>query len=324
MLDQCMGWVWYLANDMQFFIVSPILVFLYCKNRRVAYILAITLVVISMAINGALTVVFDITPVLSSKKFDAGNWMYGKPWSRMSAYFVGGIIGLSYFEFSKKDTYLELEFTTFNKFYRHLKSSGMTSFMLCLIGIGLTAAFSFPIGSFYSRCGFTMDPNENPNCWKPFPSLIFNLTSRPFFVVGVALIILPTFVGRLAIIKGFLSAEIFSVLARISYMAYLIHPIVLFWYIFDQRQGAYVNNLNQWFFAIGSTVMTYFFSLIFSLFCEAPFMNLEKFVLFPARKSEERNGSVSEHESKLNGKSKYHTLAEDEETLPSMKKNLTG
>jgi len=77
------------------------------------------------------------------------------------------------------------------------------------------------------------------------------MTARPFFVVGVGLIIVPTFVGRLRVIKAFLGAETFEVLARLNYMVYMVHCLVLFHFLNNMRTSAYVTSVTQWFFAIG-------------------------------------------------------------------------
>ena len=31
---ECTGWVWYLANDFQFFLISPFIIYAFCKNRK--------------------------------------------------------------------------------------------------------------------------------------------------------------------------------------------------------------------------------------------------------------------------------------------------
>lgn len=315
MTDQCIGWTWYLANDMQFFILSPLLVFAYCTNRKIGYVITILLIVGSMAVNAVLTVAGDVSPVLTSDHFEAGDLMYTKPWSRASSYFVGAIFGLSYFELSKADTFMELKYTTFNKFYNHIRDSRLTSMILFIVGVGLTATYAFPLQHFYQHCGGGTDKNRPANCWKPFPSLIYNMTSRPFFVIGVSFIIIPTFVGRLRIVKNLLSAEIMSVMARLSYMAYLIHGIIILWYLFDLKTSIHVSILNQWFFSIGTVVVSYSFAIPFTLLCEAPFMNLEKYILFPARSKSKGEDNRVEEEYKSKGK--FHSLEDDEENLPS-------
>mmetsp|Transcript_27983 Transcript_27983/g.24733 ORF Transcript_27983/g.24733 Transcript_27983/m.24733 type:complete len:105 (+) Transcript_27983:544-858(+) len=104
-----------------------------------------------MGINAIFTISYNVSPTLESDNFDAPNWMYAKPWSRMGAYFTGAIFGLSYFELRSKDRFVELEDSTFNMFYKKLGQSRMTSFIFFILGISITAAYSFPIRDFYQN-----------------------------------------------------------------------------------------------------------------------------------------------------------------------------
>ena len=54
----------------------------------------------------------------------------------------------------------------------------------------------------------------------------------------------------------------------------------------DLRQGNYASLLNQWFFGIGATVITFLVAIPASMISEVPFMNLEKYVLFPEKKKD--------------------------------------
>lgn len=288
----------------------------YCFNRKIGYILVIFFIIVSMLTNGILTLVGDVSIRLESDNIDALNLMYNKPWARMGAYFVGAIFGLSYFELANKEKYGELSNTFFNGCYNYLKSSRISSAIMALCGVGLTAIYVFPLRSFYLDCGASGTGKE-ANCWPLFPSFLYNLTARPFFVLGIGLVLAPTFVGRLRLVKYVLSAEPFVVLARLNYMVYLIHCLVIFWYLNDLRQPSYVTNLNQWFFAIGTVVVSFILSVPFTLICEVPFMNLEKLVLFPYKTK-----PIKENENvEMNGRShtkqngvKYFPMQENDET----------
>jgi len=148
MTKECIGWVWYLANDFQFFLITPPLLWLYCKNRIAGYSLIIGLLSASMLFNGIFAAVFNVGIDGNSKKVNGGNWMYSKPWSRGGAYLVGVLFGLSYFELSCKDKYPQLKNTISNIFYDRLKVSRISSIIVFLVGVGLTALFVFPTRNF--------------------------------------------------------------------------------------------------------------------------------------------------------------------------------
>mmetsp|Transcript_9091 Transcript_9091/g.8677 ORF Transcript_9091/g.8677 Transcript_9091/m.8677 type:complete len:382 (+) Transcript_9091:397-1542(+) len=128
----CIGWVWYLMCDMQFFIISPPLIVIYCLNRKIGKLVVLSLIIISMIINGILALVWDISmDGKSSKNQNVGDVVYNKPWSRMGAYFVGAMFGISYFELSCREKYQGLSNTIFNKCYDILKNSQIISLLVC-------------------------------------------------------------------------------------------------------------------------------------------------------------------------------------------------
>ena len=89
MNDECIGWVWYLANDFQFFLVTPPILYVFCKNRKVGYALFYLLLLGSMLYNGILFGVYNISIIESSKEIDVQSLMYVKPWARIGAYIIG-------------------------------------------------------------------------------------------------------------------------------------------------------------------------------------------------------------------------------------------
>lgn len=322
MQKQCTGWVWYLANDFQFFLLSPPIIYAYCKNRKAGYMLAGFLIICSMLVNGIVTAVYDLSITLFAGNINGLDTLYSKPWGRMGAYFVGAIFGFGYFEFTSKVKHPELNDTYACRIFKHLQKSRVTSIIVATIGIGLTALYVFPLGPHYNQCG--MAPK---NCWAKAPSVLYNLTARPFFVFGLGLILIPTFVGRLRIIRNFLGSEIFAVLARLNYMVYMVHLLVIFWFLADLRQGVYLNNLNQWFFSISSTVVSFAVAIPFTLLCEVPFLNIEKYLLFPTKKKP-RNDSVESMQKEvsrgMDKDLKYYPILEESDTTDSQMKKLVG
>ena len=49
--SMCMGWGWYLQNDMQIFIFSIPILYLYSRNRKLSYILIQAIIVLSLIYN---------------------------------------------------------------------------------------------------------------------------------------------------------------------------------------------------------------------------------------------------------------------------------
>jgi hypothetical protein len=47
----CMGWGWYLQNDMQIFVFSLIFIFIYTKNRMAGYLSLTALMMVGLGLN---------------------------------------------------------------------------------------------------------------------------------------------------------------------------------------------------------------------------------------------------------------------------------
>ena len=83
--------MWYLANDMQFFLITPLLLFFYCKMRIAGY-LCIGAIMVTSA---------SLTAWWTAEGNDIKDW-YDKPWERVVAYMQGILLGLMYFEYKCK------------------------------------------------------------------------------------------------------------------------------------------------------------------------------------------------------------------------------
>ena len=150
--DQCIPWVWYLPNDFQFFLISPFIILAYCKKRIVGYILIISLILISAITSAIMSYTYDIGVNMDSTKIDGMSWLYQKPWSRLSPYFIGAFFGLTYFEFSCQNKYPELKNSIVTRTYENFRKSRLLSVFTAAIGIGLTALYVFPTYDYYSNC----------------------------------------------------------------------------------------------------------------------------------------------------------------------------
>lgn len=141
-----------------------------------------------------------------------------------------------------------------------LKISPILSYIFFFVGLFLTTFLVFIQHDFYKHQLF-----YNP--WSKFPNMLFNAFSRAGFVFGLTLIILPTFVGKLSWVKSLLSSDFMCVAGRLTFAVYLMHIPWINVFLADSRQGAWVNNLNQWWLCFAVTVISFLFAIPYSLIC---------------------------------------------------------
>ena len=100
LMDNCMFHTWYLANDFQFFLLTPPLVMLYCRNRKLGYYLTLSMNVASMALCLILTATLGIT-INKGGNHQFSDLYYSKPWTRWAPYGWGCILGFMWFEYKQ-------------------------------------------------------------------------------------------------------------------------------------------------------------------------------------------------------------------------------
>lgn len=312
MANECNPWVWYLANDFQFFIISPPLVYLYCRNRKASYWLIALMLVATTAFNAIASAVYGFGPMNANKENPSyTDTVYSKPYGRIGPYLIGAIVGLAYFEMKSHDKFPELKQSAANAYFAKMRNSLGFCIFQTLIGFGLMFLFIIPLRQFMKDCSM------NVNCWSMGTSILFSMFNKTGFMVGMCMVIMPTFVDRFKVISYILGSEFFAVTARLTYCVYMFHIFVILWLYMDASQAEYNTNLYFTFIGLGVTLFTFLFAIPMTLVCEAPFLAIEKYILFPTpRKISRSHDSVLLKKSNSNN-NKYNEKSGNDITMAS-------
>jgi len=112
--------------------------------------------------------------------------------------------------------------------------------------------------------------------WAGQAQAAWRTLRRPIFGLGVCWVILACSTGFGGIINSILSWEGWLPWSRLSYVGYLIHPISLYWYTHNQPFQIYYSIWTIIFWFMAQLVFSLGWSLVISVFYEAPFLALEK------------------------------------------------
>ncbi|CAK9058356.1 unnamed protein product [Durusdinium trenchii] len=86
----CMGWTWYLGDDMIFFVLGCVLVPIYHRKKALGWWLLLCLSGLSMGVTAWLIARYHLSPyVFDSHYTEYSYYAYSKPYTRAPAYFVG-------------------------------------------------------------------------------------------------------------------------------------------------------------------------------------------------------------------------------------------
>ena len=201
----CMGETWYLANDMQFFLVAPIIVFLIWKIKRVGLVVSGLLALASALVPAGLTYKYGwgaqsglqgVVPDSEQEK-DYFNWNYIKPWCRFSPYIIGILLGYL-LHITKKQPF---------------KMNRLVAIWGWLVAFG--TGFAVIYGLNFPKLG------EQP--LSEAANIIYGGFHRLAWAMAVGWVVFACARGYGGWINTFLSWNAFKPLSRISFIIYLVH-----------------------------------------------------------------------------------------------------
>ncbi|KRY54675.1 Nose resistant to fluoxetine protein 6 [Trichinella britovi] len=259
--DECMTWTWYMANDMQFFILSVPLLVLYLKREKLAIIITTLIIAISCVIN---IVILDQNPdwppiaifSVNPKQFDIVDvyWdkVYIKPYTRCGPFLIGLLFG----------------------YYLH-KIRLVKKLPKVAVGLCWTACTGTALLVLFGLYDYS----------KSFEityaaKLMYGGLARIAWAIVLAWITFACTAGYAAPLNDFLSWKIWIPLSRLTYSAYLVHPILIRCYYASQNKPLHYNNNYQMaHYFLGHLLFSFLLALVVNLTLEAPFQVLESFSL---------------------------------------------
>ncbi|XP_071955720.1 nose resistant to fluoxetine protein 6-like [Antedon mediterranea] len=255
LIEECVDWSWYLANDMQFYIISPFVIYLLYHYFFVGVAfwsaLLITCFGSLIGISIKLDIYTGLIPQTPDQKTLGTQEIYVRPWTRISTYLVGMAIG-----------YI---------LYKYKNRVRMPQYVVIM---GWMAATGIALAVVYGLYGnFHGDPlNEAA-------SVAYITLSRFSWAVALAWVAFACVTGYGGPVNSLLSWSFWIPLSRINYCAYLLHPIIMFVFYYSLPNMIYFTDLLLVYFFIGNIVLSYAAAFILSVSIEAPFMALEKLLL---------------------------------------------
>lgn len=273
MSEECLGWSWYLANDMQFYVAAPfILLLIHFFDRKYenskfqyfgAYIVTIVGCLLCFIINASLYGANDYPALISAATYpgnprggkisEAQDTIYIKPYTRIAPYLIGLFLG---YVLSRK---ILIKF----KFKK-----------LIYLGCWLVA-FLVAYGVIYGTYGvFKKDGTFLTNA----QNIMYGSLHRVAFAICVAWVIYACHNGGGGLIDNFLSWRFWIPLSRLTFGAYLLHSLVImYYYVCQENPYHYQDNIMVYHY-ISMVVLSYASAFVLAVTVEYPVMNLEKLV----------------------------------------------
>ncbi|XP_030381995.1 uncharacterized protein LOC115629634 [Scaptodrosophila lebanonensis] len=241
--EMCMMWSWYMANDMQFYVMAALLLAFSRKYFKAVTITLIVFLLSSWAISGLISLEHQYTHKVALP-FESFDFLYDKPWQRVGAYIVGMFAGYVLYKIKTPP----IISTRLNALL-WIGSLGL----LIVVVFGVWEGELSPVNTaFYVGVGHTA------------------------FGCGLVWIVLSCCWGLAPTINSILSCRVLWPLSRLTYCAYLIHPIIMFICSSRMSGTVHLNNTMLMTIFLGNAVVSFGLAFVLSALFEAPVIRMLK------------------------------------------------
>lgn len=261
----CMGWAWYLAIDMQCYIIlAPLFILLLSYRnrllRRAGIGYALGLVALCIGLRGFFIGYYGLTDTGAQQivtKHRGSAWiekgaLYQRTYTRMSVYMVGMLTG-------------HICNATNCRIRMHK--------VYALLGwcVSIATALAVVYGLYYY--------NHNNTPMTIVASGFYGSLSRTLWGMCLSWVVIACMSGYGGPVNSILSWPIWAPLGRLTFGAYLVHPIVIFVYYMNLVTPLHFTDLTMIYMFIANLVVSYLVAFIVSMAVEAPMMQLEKLIV---------------------------------------------
>lgn len=269
--SRCMAWSWYLANDMQFFLITPIILYVYHKFSKLAgWLILFGLLIIHIVSSAMISDYYNLA--LISNRGHIYDRIYIKLYCRVGAYAIGIMFGLIYFSYK----HYEKRFHIYDPFAFYLSSllnKRLIRYILYAIGLFLINFVIFIQRSAYRSAYDSLDFEDD---WTQEERNAFYALNRIGFALGLGMILLPILMGYNKTAYRILGHGMWTPLSRLSFSCYCVHYGITYAILMSQKTSDYLSDTTMLYDFIICLMASYAVAFPVSMLVEVPAQNLEK------------------------------------------------
>ncbi|CAG7725079.1 unnamed protein product [Allacma fusca] len=263
----CYGEAWYLANDMQFYLLSPLVIYPLWKWKRIGFGILALLSIMSMIVPAVITYANELppSPILFVDIKTLYNDVYIKPYTRCGPYIVGILLG----------------------YILHIRSKNPSKFQkfpFWGVVFGWTASTVTALALIFGPMRFN-DPKNYDSTIHSWDSIFYAGTHYFLWGLVIAWVIFACVNGNGSWVNSFLSWKGFMPLGRLTFCMYISSYHLQTMYHTSQPHPGHYNKyyaVNMFFAHLGMSALV---SYVLTMALESPFIQLEKILLAPGTPS---------------------------------------
>eukprot|EP00041_Stephanoeca_diplocostata_P035608 m.1261132 g.1261132 ORF g.1261132 m.1261132 type:complete len:676 (+) comp24730_c0_seq9:307-2334(+) len=246
--SSCMPWSWYLACDMQYFIIGLFILTVYLRTRIVGLFLSVALVVCGVVSGYLLLLHYS----------DTQDDYFDKPYTRVTPFGVGILLGI---------LLVDLDWI-------HVRIRSSVSYVLMLVSLVVMGGVIY-----VDYVNFT--PTAKP--WSAEADAAYQAFGRLAFAIAVATVTFLCVNENRGIVNWVLSLSLWEPLGKLTYGAYLVHPIIIRCYYFQQVMLFHYMPFNQFVVFVAMVFISYVVAAMLHVLVELPFASITKLIVTSRR-----------------------------------------
>ncbi|KAF1752096.1 hypothetical protein GCK72_018650 [Caenorhabditis remanei] len=256
--NNCYRITWLLAVDTQLFLVAPIVIITLFFSMTGGVILIVGGCLFSVSVEYLLFGIYELPADFTGNGHHElfRSVVYEMPWTRAPSFLLGMLVGYFLANFTKT----RLKFHWSVPVGGWVVASGIAG--LCLWG-----NYSYDSG----------------NQWSVYQRATYFNFSKIGWTFFVSWIIIANHYGWGGPIGNFMCHPIWQPFGRLSYCAYIVHRMTMYWFFNLDGISPHAYSAVQMFlyYAVLGTLISYFFAFFWSAFFEIPVAKIEKIFLKP-------------------------------------------
>ncbi|XP_068969037.1 nose resistant to fluoxetine protein 6-like [Bombus flavifrons] len=252
--ELCLTWSWYLPNDMQFFIFGSFLLTLSITHYNIA--MGIGTVTLLSSIGSLVYTGYTLNyqPTLD-EQYKTMSYIYIRPWCRIPPY----LIGMATCHLLTKWNYK-----------LHLSKKSLIIGWILAILCNCSILFGLL--------------NKNISLGL---SVLYLTLSRTCWSLGIAWLVVACTTNNGGIVNKILSLDIFIILGKLTYGAYLLNPVTILLAYSLNYYVLYVNIVTFGIYSVTMIICSFSASILLSATVEMPFISLLRLNISARRRTNE-------------------------------------